>query len=99
MPVGLLLERVGRVQQGAFRPDLLYRLEVVRRRSTYRRTKAQDRLHLLEGLLLALLDIDEVIQVIRTSEDVAEARERLRQVFDLSEVQANEKVVEVYLGR
>ena len=46
-----------------------HRLEVVRRRSTYRRTKAQDRLHLLEGLLLALLDIDEVIQVIRTSDD------------------------------
>jgi DNA gyrase subunit A len=66
-----------------------HRLEVVRRRSTYRRTKAQDRLHLLEGLLLALLDIDEVIQVIRTSEDTGEARERLRQVFDLSEVQAN----------
>src|SRR4051812_17866259 len=66
-----------------------HRLEVVRRRSTYRRTKAQDRLHLLEGLLLALLDIDEVIQVIRTSDDTSEARERLRQVFDLSEVQAN----------
>ncbi len=66
-----------------------HRLEVVRRRSTYRRTKAQDRLHLLEGLLLALLDIDEVIQVIRTSDDTAEARDRLRQVFDLSEVQAN----------
>ena len=66
-----------------------HRLEVVRRRSTYRRTKAQDRLHLLEGLLVALLDIDEVIQVIRTCDDAAEARDRLRQVFDLSEVQAN----------
>jgi DNA gyrase subunit A len=66
-----------------------HRLEVVRRRSAHRRTKAQDRLHLLEGLLLALLDIDEVIQVIRTSDDTAEARDRLRQVFDLSEVQAN----------
>jgi DNA gyrase subunit A len=66
-----------------------HRLQVVRRRSTYRRMKAQDRLHLLEGLLLALLDIDEVIQVIRSSDDTAEARDRLRQVFDLSEAQAN----------
>ncbi|HTY71104.1 MAG TPA: DNA topoisomerase IV subunit A [Actinomycetes bacterium] len=65
-----------------------HRLEVVRRRSAYRRTKAQDRLHLLDGLLIALLDIDEVIQVIRSSEDSAEARGRLRQVFDLSEAQA-----------
>jgi DNA gyrase subunit A len=66
-----------------------HRLEVVRRRSTYRRTKAQERLHLLEGLLVAMLDIDEVIQVIRSSDDTTEARGRLRQVFDLSEAQAN----------
>lgn len=66
-----------------------HRLEVVRRRSEFRRTKAQDRLHLVEGLLTAILDIDEVIQLIRGSDNTEMARERLRSVFDLSEVQAN----------
>jgi len=66
-----------------------HRLEVVRRRSAFRRTKAQDRLHLVEGLLIAILDIDEVIQLIRTSDDAGMARERLMSVFDLSEPQAS----------
>jgi len=67
---------------------LAHRYDVVRRRSTYRRGKAADELHLVEGLLIAILDIDEVIQLIRTSENAAEAKERLIQVFDLSDVQA-----------
>ncbi len=66
-----------------------HRLSVVRRRSEFRRRKAQERLHLVEGLLVAIADIDEVIAVIRTSDDAAQARERLMSVFDLSEVQAN----------
>jgi len=66
-----------------------HRRDVVRRRTTYRLGRANDRLHLVEGLLVAILDIDEVIQVIRGSDDAAQARERLRSVFDLSEVQAN----------
>jgi DNA gyrase subunit A len=65
-----------------------HRLDVVRRRSLFRRTKAEDRLHLVDGLLVAILDIDEVIQVIRTSDDAAAARERLMSVFDLTETQA-----------
>jgi DNA gyrase subunit A len=65
-----------------------HRLEVVRRRSAYRRRKAQERLHLVEGLLVAILDIDEVIQLIRSSEDAAEAKGRLIQVFDLTDQQA-----------
>ena len=65
-----------------------HRLAVVRRRSEHRRNKHRDRLHLVEGLLVALLDIDEVIQVIRTSDDATVARDRLMTVFDLSEVQA-----------
>jgi DNA gyrase subunit A len=65
-----------------------HRLDVVRRRSAFRRRKAEDRLHLVEGLLIAILDIDEVIQLIRESDDAASARERLMTVFDLSEVQA-----------
>ncbi len=67
---------------------LEHRLEVVRRRSAFRRTKAEARLHLVEGLLVAILDIDEVIQLIRESDDAASAKERLMSVFDLSDVQA-----------
>ncbi|MFZ5848469.1 MAG: DNA gyrase/topoisomerase IV subunit A [Actinomycetota bacterium] len=65
-----------------------HRYDVVRRRSAYRRGKAADELHLVEGLLIAILDIDEVIQLIRSSENAAEAKERLMQVFDLSDLQA-----------
>ncbi|MPZ61496.1 MAG: DNA topoisomerase 4 subunit A [Propionibacteriales bacterium] len=68
---------------------LEHRYDVVRRRTEFRRTKAGDRLHLVDGLLVAILDIDEVIQLIRGSDDTEQARTRLMQVFDLSEVQAN----------
>lgn len=68
---------------------LQHRFDVVRRRSTFRRGRAADRLHLVEGLLLAILDIDEVIQLIRASDNAEQARERLMSVFDLSEIQAN----------
>lgn len=65
-----------------------HRRTVIRRRSEYRKKKALERLHLVEGLLLAMLDIDEVIQVIRTSDDADAAKTRLMAVFDLDEVQA-----------
>jgi len=65
-----------------------HRLDVTRRRSEFRRRKRQDRLHLVDGILVALLNIDEVIQVIRTSDDSAAARQRLIQIFDLSDIQA-----------
>ena len=65
-----------------------HRLDVTLRRTAFRRRRAADRLHLVEGLLLALVDIDEVIAVIRSSDDAAAARERLMGVFDLSEIQA-----------
>lgn len=68
---------------------LEHRINVVRRRTQFRRTKAQERLHLVEGLLVAIVDIDEVIQVIRSSDDTAEARERLMSVFELSVIQTN----------
>jgi len=77
---------------------LQHRLDVVRRRSQFRRGKAADRLHLLEGLLLALVDIDEVIQLIRSSENRGEAKERLISVFDLTEPQA-EYILQLTLGR
>jgi DNA gyrase subunit A len=66
-----------------------HRFDVVRRRSAHRRQKAADRLHLVEGLLVAILDIDEVIQLIRSSDNAAAAKERLIGVFDLSDTQAD----------
>ncbi|NGO07297.1 DNA topoisomerase IV subunit A [Streptomyces sp. HC44] len=64
-----------------------HRFEVVRRRSEFRRGKKRDRLHLVEGLLVALIDIDEVIRLIRSSDNSAQAKERLIERFSLSEVQ------------
>ncbi|MFB7256619.1 DNA gyrase/topoisomerase IV subunit A [Streptomyces nojiriensis] len=64
-----------------------HRFEVVRRRSEFRRTKRRDRLHLVEGLLVALLDIDEVIRLIRDSDNSAQAKSRLMERFSLSEIQ------------
>jgi DNA gyrase subunit A len=75
-----------------------HRLSVTTRRSRYRLDRRRERLHLVEGLLIAILDIDEVIQVIRTSDDSEQARARLRDVFDLSEVQA-EYILELRLRR
>ncbi|MDL9979708.1 DNA gyrase/topoisomerase IV subunit A [Microbacterium sp. ASV49] len=77
---------------------LEHRLSVVTRRSEFRLARRRERLHLVEGLLIAILDIDEVIQVIRTSDDSEQARGRLQQVFDLSEVQA-EYILELRLRR
>ncbi|MPV38980.1 DNA gyrase/topoisomerase IV subunit A, partial [Georgenia subflava] len=66
-----------------------HRLTVVRRRTTYRLNRATERAHLVAGLLIAIADIDEVIAVIRTSDDAEAARVRLMAVFDLSEPQAD----------
>jgi DNA gyrase subunit A len=65
-----------------------HRLEVVRRRTEYRLEKAQRRLHLVEGLLVALDAIDLVVSIIRSSQDATEARDRLMAELNLSEVQA-----------
>ncbi|MEV7620837.1 DNA topoisomerase IV subunit A [Microbacterium sp. NPDC089321] len=77
---------------------LQHRIEVVTRRSRYRLARRNERLHLVRGLLLAILDIDEVIQVIRSSDDSETARARLQQVFELDEVQA-EYILELRLRR
>lgn len=77
---------------------LEHRLSVVRRRSEFRLARRRERLHLVEGLLIAILDIDEVIQVIRRSDDTDEARTRLMDVFDLSEAQAG-YILELRLRR
>ena len=65
-----------------------HRLEVVRRRTEFRLGKAQRRLHLVEGLLIALDAIDLVVSIIRSSQDVAEAKDRLMSELSLSDVQA-----------
>ena len=65
-----------------------HRLDVVVRRTRYRLGRARDRLHILEGLVIALDNIDEVVAIIRRSDDAAEARQRLQDALDLTEIQA-----------
>jgi len=75
-----------------------HRVEVTRRRSEYRLAARSDRLHLVDGLLTAIMDIDEVIQIIRSSDDAATAKERLMVAFDLSEIQSD-YILELRLRR
>jgi DNA gyrase subunit A len=77
---------------------LAHRITVTRRRTATRLGKRKARLHLVEGLLIAIVSIDEIIQIIRSSEEVDDARRRLRDVFDLSELQA-EYILELRLRR
>ena len=67
---------------------LLHQKDVVTRRTQYDLNKAEERAHILEGLMIALDHIDEVISIIRGSENVAIAKEKLEQKFELSDVQA-----------
>lgn len=75
-----------------------HRIQVVTRRSAHRLAQRNARLHLVEGLLIAILDIDEVIQVIRGSDDSAAAAARLKEVFDLSNEQTD-YILELRLRR
>ncbi|MGM0385138.1 MAG: DNA gyrase/topoisomerase IV subunit A [Actinomycetota bacterium] len=75
-----------------------HRLDVVTRRTRHRLQARTDRLHLVGGLLVAIADIDEVIQVIRSSDNAEQARTRLMTVFDLTERQA-EYILELRLRR
>ena len=67
---------------------LEHQKEVVTRRTKYELNKAEERAHILEGLMIALDNIDEVINIIRSSKNVNEAKERLIQRFELSDAQA-----------
>ncbi|WP_410673121.1 DNA topoisomerase (ATP-hydrolyzing) [Amycolatopsis sp. cmx-4-68] len=67
---------------------LRHRYDVVTRRTKYRRRKREERLHLVDGLLIALLNIDKVIRLIRESENAQAAKDGLMTRFKLSEVQA-----------
>ena len=75
-----------------------HRISVVTRRTKFRREKANDRLHIVEGLLKAIIDIDKVIKLIRASDDTEAARTGLRKTFSLSELQANH-ILEMPLRR
>jgi DNA gyrase subunit A len=66
-----------------------HQMEVVERRTRFRHDEATARAHILEGLIVAVDDIDEVIKVIRGSADTSEARANLIEGFELSEIQAN----------
>lgn len=67
---------------------LAHRYDVVTRRSSYRRRKREERLHLVDGLLIALLDIDRVVRLIRGSDDAQAAKDGLMSQFGLSDIQA-----------
>jgi DNA gyrase subunit A len=67
---------------------LAHRVDVVTRRSRFRLRKAQERAHLVEGLLIALMDIDRVVRIIRASQDVGEARAELIAQIGLTDIQA-----------
>jgi DNA gyrase subunit A len=75
-----------------------HRVEVVTRRTQYDLRKAEERAHILEGLIIALSNIDEVVALIKASKDVAQAREKLAERFNLSEAQSK-AIVEMQLGR
>jgi len=65
-----------------------HRIEVVRRRSEFRKAKAEARLGLVDGLLKAIIDIDKVIKIIRGSDDAAAAKDKLIKDFKLNDEQA-----------
>ena len=75
---------------------LLHQKDVVTRRTRYDLNKAEERAHIVQGLLIALDNIDEVIKIIRGSADVAMAKQQLMERFALSEAQAN-AIVEMRL--
>ena len=65
-----------------------FRIEIITKRTTYDLKKAKEKMHILEGLMIALKNIDEVIKIIRSSKEVEEAKDRLMKRFKLSEIQA-----------
>ncbi len=75
-----------------------HRLDVVVKRTEYRLRKAEARLHILEGYLIAIDNIDEVVQIIRSSANTAMARERLMGALELTEVQA-QHILDMQLKR
>ena len=77
---------------------LAHQKEVIVRRTRYELAKTEERAHIIEGLVLALANVDEVIRIIKSSKDKTEATEKLTQAFELSEKQAN-AILEMRLQR
>lgn len=75
-----------------------YQREVVLRRSKFDLERAKERAHILEGLIIAVKNIDEVIKIIKNADNTADARAKLRDRFSLSEVQAN-AILDLRLAR
>lgn len=82
----------------ALRVYVEHRLTVIKRRAEYDLEKARARAHILEGYLVALKNLDEIIELIKKSPDVETARERLMKRYKLSEIQAN-AILEMQLRR
>jgi len=82
----------------ALKVYLEHRLEVVRRRSEFDLAKAQQRAHILEGLRVAIKNLDEIINMIRNAPDVETARSRLMRRFKLTEIQA-QAILDMQLRR
>ncbi|MDE8160049.1 DNA gyrase C-terminal beta-propeller domain-containing protein, partial [Erysipelothrix rhusiopathiae] len=75
-----------------------HQIEIVTRRTQFELKKAEDRAHILQGLMIALDHIDEVISIIRSSKDDPEAITRLNEAFDLTEIQSK-AVLDMQLRR
>ncbi|MEW6503073.1 MAG: DNA gyrase subunit A [Chloroflexota bacterium] len=82
----------------ALRVYLDHRITVVKRRSEHDLEKARQRAHILEGLRIALANLDELINLIRKAQDVEDARAKLMKRYKLSEIQAN-AILEMQLRR
>src|SRR5712671_1016930 len=75
-----------------------FRVDTVRRRTQFRLTRVEERLHIVEGRLKAFAKIDDIIKLIRSSDDQAEAKQKLREKYKFSEIQAQD-IVELRLGQ
>jgi len=75
-----------------------HRIEIITRRTLFELEKAENRLHIVEGLITALENADKVIEIVRSSKDTAQARELLTSQFNLSETQAN-AILDMRLSR
>jgi len=82
----------------ALRVYIEHRLTVIRRRAEYDLDKARQRAHILEGYMVALKNLDEIIKLIRNAPDVGTARQRLMKKYKLTEIQAN-AILEMQLRR
>ena len=75
-----------------------HRVEVIRRRTRYLLRKAEERLHIVEGLRIAVANIDEIVELIKTSKDVETAKNSLMKRFELTEIQAK-AILDMRLAR